>query len=96
MALDVTDPVARVEFIPAAVEVLRDQPELDDEHTGQVESSHLTPLFTPQAQKSLLSSLPMMIRASEPPIKFMRSGLCGCFLREVDVDCGFLHFCANG
>src|SRR5450759_5825047 len=42
MALDVTDPMARVELIPAAVEVLGDQPELDDQHAREVEGGRLT------------------------------------------------------
>ena len=37
MALDVGDAVARIEFIPAAVEVFGDQAELDDQFAGQVE-----------------------------------------------------------
>jgi hypothetical protein len=47
MALDVRDPVARVLFIPAAVEVLGDQAELDDQNARQVKSSRLTSLFAP-------------------------------------------------
>src|SRR5216684_4770569 len=39
----------------------------------------------------------MMIRASEPPMKFMRSGLCDCFLKEIDICCGLLqNVCDNG
>jgi hypothetical protein len=40
--------------------------------------------------------LPMMMRASEPPMKFMRSGLCGCFLREIVIHGILLRsFCGN-
>jgi hypothetical protein len=59
MALDIRDPVARVQFIPAAVEVLGDQAELDDQDAGW----------------RAVSSLPMITRASEPPMKWRRSKL---------------------
>ena len=49
MALDVRDPVAGVEFVPAAVEVFGDQAELDDQDARQVEIGDLTPFFAPQA-----------------------------------------------
>ena len=55
-----------------------------------------SPRFSRQSRIRAFSSLPMMIRASEPPIKFMRYGLCSCFLREIDIFCGFLQsFCDN-
>src|SRR5450759_5907608 len=54
MALDVTDPMARVELIPAAVEVLGDQPELDDQHAREVEGGRLTPFLAPEPQQCLL------------------------------------------
>src|ERR1700759_5751412 len=54
MALDVTDPVARIQLVPAADEVLGDQTELDDQHARQVEGGDLATLFQPQAVKGLL------------------------------------------
>jgi hypothetical protein len=54
MALDVGDPVTRVEFIPATVEFFGDQAELDDQYARQIESGRLTSLFLPKAQKRLL------------------------------------------
>ena len=54
MALDVRDPVAGVEFVPAAVEVLGDEAELDDQDARQVESGRLAPFFPPEPQQGLL------------------------------------------
>jgi hypothetical protein len=54
MALDVRDPLAGVEFIPAAVEVLGDQAELDDQDARQVGRCDLTPLFAPEAMEGFL------------------------------------------
>jgi hypothetical protein len=52
--LDVTDPVARVEFVPATVEVFGDQAELDDQDGGRIDRSPLPALFAPEAVKGLL------------------------------------------
>ena len=49
MALDVSDPVAGVEFIPAAVEVFRDQAELDDQDGREVWGA--SPRFSRQSRK---------------------------------------------
>jgi hypothetical protein len=49
MALHISDPVAGVEFIPAAVEILGDQPELDDQNARKVECGSLTSFFPPEA-----------------------------------------------
>ena len=54
MALHVIDPVTRVELVPAAVEILGDQAELDDELARQIERCRLTPFFAPQALECLL------------------------------------------
>ena len=54
MALDVADPVAGVELVPAAVEVFGDQAELDDQDARQVGRCHLAPLFAPKAMEGLL------------------------------------------
>ena len=53
MALDVGNPVAGVELIPAAVEVLGGQPQLNDQDASQVERRLLAALFPPEPQKSL-------------------------------------------
>ena len=47
-ALDIRDSVAGVLFVPAAVEVLGDQAELNDQNVGQVGGGDLTSLFLPQ------------------------------------------------
>jgi hypothetical protein len=54
MALDVTDPVTRVYFVPAAVEIFRNQSELDDQYARQIEGIRFTAFFAPQAQKGFL------------------------------------------
>ena len=54
MTLDVRDPVAGVEFIPAAVEVLGDQAELDDQDARKVRRSLLAAFFAPEAQQGFL------------------------------------------
>jgi hypothetical protein len=54
MALDVRDPVARVLFIPAPVEVFGDEAELDDQDARQIEIGDLTAFFAPQAMEGLL------------------------------------------
>jgi hypothetical protein len=46
--------MAGVELIPAAVEVLGDQAELDDQDARQVERSLLSALFSPEPQQGLL------------------------------------------
>jgi hypothetical protein len=96
VALDVTHPVARVELISASIKVLGGQAELDH-RTPERSSAAASPRFSRQSRNKAFSSLPMMMPASEPPKKFRRSGLCDCFLREIDIDCGFLQgFCNNG
>ena len=54
MALDVRDPAAGIELVPAAVEVLGDQAELDDQDARQVERSLLPALLPPEPQQGLL------------------------------------------
>jgi hypothetical protein len=54
MALDVTDLVTRVQLVPAAVEVLGDQPELDDQDARKIGRGGLTPLFAPEPRQRLL------------------------------------------
>jgi hypothetical protein len=48
MALDVRDPVAGVEFVPAPVEVLGDQTKLDDQDARQIKRNFLAALFPPE------------------------------------------------
>ena len=64
-----TWPVLR--SIPVAVEGFGHRAELDDEIAGEVFGLDLAPFFPPQAEQGASSS-PMMIRASEPPIKKRR------------------------
>ncbi len=45
--LDIRDHLTGVRFVPASVEVLRHDPELDDEIAGQVLRLDLTALFAP-------------------------------------------------
>jgi hypothetical protein len=52
MALDVGDPLARVAFIPGAIQVLCDGAELHDEVAGQILPPGLPALFLPQADES--------------------------------------------
>ena len=62
-------PVLRSYQVP--IELLGDGAELDDQIAGQVFRLGLAPLFPPEPDQGRLS-LPMMIRASEPPIKLRR------------------------
>jgi hypothetical protein len=54
VTLDVRNPVARVELVPAAVEVLGDQSKLDDKNGRQIEWRRLASLFPPQTMEGLL------------------------------------------
>ena len=72
--LDAFDCLPGIAFVPMAVEVLGHNAELDDEVAGQVLRLGLPPFLPPQADQGA-SSLPMIIRASEPPIKERRSRL---------------------
>jgi hypothetical protein len=53
VALDVGDPVAGVEFVPAAVEVLGDETKLDNQDGREVEGGRFTALFAPQVMECL-------------------------------------------
>jgi hypothetical protein len=66
--LDVLDGLAGVALVPAPVEVLGHGAELDDQVAGEVLRLDLAALLPPQAEQGGSSS-PMMIRASEPPMK---------------------------
>jgi len=52
-----------------AVEGLGDHPELDDEVAGEVLRFDLATLLPPEAEQRGLV-VPMMVRASEPPMKY--------------------------
>ena len=66
------DPPAGIALVPGAVEVLGRGPELHDEVAGEVLRLGLAPLLPPRRIRAA-SSLPMMIRASEPPMKERRA-----------------------
>ncbi len=74
-----------VALVPGPVEVLGGEPELDDEVAGQVLRADLAALLLPKADQGFLI-LPMIIRASEPPMKRRRSparGVCSAILPQV-------------
>ena len=54
LALDVGNDLAGIGLVPAAIEVLRHDPELDDKIAGQVLRLDLAALFPPKPQKSVL------------------------------------------
>ena len=66
-ALDVGEDLPRVAFEPMPVQGFGDHAELDNEIAGEVLRLDLAPLLAPQPQQAP-SSLPMMVRASEPPM----------------------------
>jgi hypothetical protein len=67
--------LAGIALVPLAIEVLGHEAELDDEVGGEVLRPDLAPLFLPQAEQGGFVVLPMMMRASEPPIKEHDSSL---------------------
>jgi len=67
-ALHIINDLAGIALIPAPVQVLSRKPELDDEIAGQILRLDLAALLMPCRMRAA-SSLPMMIRASEPPMK---------------------------
>ena len=69
--LDVRDDLTGIGLVPAPVEVLGSQAELDDEVAGQVLRLDFAAFLPPEPQQGASSS-PMMIRASEPPMKWRR------------------------
>jgi len=50
MTLDVHDRLASIALEPAAVEVLGDRPELDEEVAGEIFCLYLAALLAPEAQ----------------------------------------------
>jgi hypothetical protein len=69
-ALNIGDASAGVALVPGAVEHFRGDPELHDEVAGQVLRLDLAALLARRIRAA--SSLPMMMRASEPPTKARR------------------------
>jgi hypothetical protein len=69
--LDVFERITGMALVPAPVKLLGRNPELDYEIAGQVLRLDFAALFSPEA--SAPSSSPMMMRASEPPMKLRRS-----------------------
>ena len=85
-ALDVADPPATITLIPGAVEFLSRRPELHNEIAGEVLGLGLAPFLAPRRIRAA-SSLPMMIRASEPPIKERRSTFLRHLIASVTILC---------
>ena len=54
MALDIGQDLPGIGLVPAPIEVLGDDPELDDEIAGEVLRRDLASLFAPQPQQSRL------------------------------------------
>ena len=81
--LDAFDSLPGIAFVPMAVEGLGHKAELDDEVAGQVLRLGLAPFLPPQADQGCFI-LPMIIRASDPPINCLRSNLERC-LRPVEL-----------
>ena len=66
--LDLGDHLPGIALVPVPIEVLGHASELNDEIAGQVLGLDLAALLPPQPDQGRLVS-PMMIRASEPPMK---------------------------
>jgi hypothetical protein len=71
VALDVGDRTARIALVPSPIEVFGRQAELDDEFAER-SSGPTSPRFSCQRRIRAFSSCPMMMRASEPPMKWRR------------------------
>jgi hypothetical protein len=54
MPLDVSDDLPGIGLVPAPIEVLGDQAELNDEVAGEVVGLRLAALFAPQPQQGCL------------------------------------------
>jgi hypothetical protein len=68
-ALDVGDALTSIALVPVPVEFLGRGPQLYNEVAGQVLRLGLASFLARQRRTSAASSFPMMIRASEPPVK---------------------------
>src|SRR5207253_3569038 len=74
--LHLRNDVPGIALEPMPVEGLGHEAKLDDEIVGKVLKLGLAAFLAPQAQQSSLS-LPMITRASEPPMKLRRSKRLG-------------------
>jgi hypothetical protein len=82
--LNVGDDLPGIGFVPAPVQLLGYDPELDDEIAGKVLRPDLA-RFSRQSRIRAASSSPMMIRASEPPMKVRLLPTRALFLRYCDM-----------
>jgi hypothetical protein len=71
--LHVLDGASGVTFVPVPVEVFGDGAELDNQESDR-SSGSTSPRFSRQRRTRSASWVPMITRASEPPIKERRSG----------------------
>jgi hypothetical protein len=71
MLLHVDNDLPSIGLVPAAVELFRDGPELNDEAAREVPRLGLTALFAPKPEDAPSLS-PTIIRASEPPMNARR------------------------
>src|SRR6516225_3448302 len=72
LALDICDASAGVALVPGAIELLGGRSKLYDQIAGQVLLLGLSALLAPQLDQGRVV-LPIMIRASEPPMNARRS-----------------------
>ena len=68
LPLDIGEDLPTISLIPAPIQVLSRQAKLNDEITRKVFRLYVASLLSPEAEEGSSSS-PMMIRASEPPMK---------------------------
>ena len=78
LLLHVGEDLPGIGLIPTPIEVLGGQAELDHEVAPQ-SSGSISPRFSRRSRRRAGSSLPMMIRASEPPMKYPRPESSGVF-----------------
>jgi hypothetical protein len=72
LPLDIGKHLPGIGLIPAPVQVLGCNTKLDNEIAREVFGFDFTPLFAPQPGRAA-SSVPIMIGASDPPMKWRRS-----------------------
>ena len=70
--LDIRDDLPGIGLVPAPVEVLGDQPRAGRSRLPDRSSGSTSPRFSRHSRSRAASSSPMMIRASEPPMKERR------------------------
>ena len=69
LPLDVRDEVTGIRLVPAPVQILGGQAELD-KRLPERSCGATSPRFSLHSRSRAASSLPIMIRASEPPMKY--------------------------